>query len=349
LVARDEPRDMPWPKPPSCSKGAIDRAGAALILARGTDRDAAADIVNTWRSAHSFPLNTFQTNLRYRARRFDPNATVAQRLKRLSSIQAKIRREDRMKLSQMQDIGGARAIVKDVGSVSSLATLYALDNCKIRDDYILQPKNDGYRGIHLIGRYEARTAEHEIWNGYRIELQLRSRLQHTFSTAVETVTTFTGQPLKFGGGEADWRRFFALMGSVIARIEGTPLVPGTPPSGAVIVDEVRDLALRLRVRECLEAWTFALKRLPTKRVDRTKAYLLILDVEQRTIRALPFQSDDAASRQYLLFEKQIMNEGKSLDVVQVAAKSVHELRRAYPNYYSDTRAFLRVLRDAAGV
>lgn len=341
-----------WAKPLACSKGEINRAGAALIASSASaERDRAADLVNAWRSSFSFPLNTFQNNLRHWVRPVDQGALVAQRLKRFSSIQAKLRRQPRMELTQMQDIGGVRAIVKDLPAVTNLADRLVGQGFKIRDDYITTPKDDGYRGIHIIGRYEGSRFDQEAWNGYRIEIQLRSKRQHYFSTAVETVTTFTGYPLKFGGGPPEWREFFSLMGSVIALGERAPLVPGTPDNEATLIDEVKDLALRLHVRELLEAWTVASTRMAVKAAgSRTISYLLILDVARRTVQAVPFPSAEAASTQLLLFEKAIMNEkSPSLDVVQVAAKSVQELKRAYPNYYSDTRAFLRIMREATGV
>ena len=72
---------------------------------------AALDIINNWRSSHNFPLNTFHIGLKRRAKIIDPTAITAQRIKRLASIEAKLRRFPTMTLSQMQDIGGCRAIV----------------------------------------------------------------------------------------------------------------------------------------------------------------------------------------------------------------------------------------------
>lgn len=109
-------------------------------------------------------------------------------------------------------------------------------------DYIQSPKPDGYRGIHIVGRYRSEDEERAIWNGQRIESQLRSRLQHAFATAVETVTTFTSKPLKFGGGPPEWKRFFSLMGTAIAMREGTPPVPDTPTKHKELVAAVRGQA-----------------------------------------------------------------------------------------------------------
>ncbi|MBR0995220.1 hypothetical protein JQ580_31365 [Bradyrhizobium japonicum] len=63
----------------------------------------ALDIINNWRSSHNFPLNTFHIGLKRRAKIIDPRAITAQRIKRLASIEAKLRRFPTMTLSQMQD------------------------------------------------------------------------------------------------------------------------------------------------------------------------------------------------------------------------------------------------------
>lgn len=337
-----------WAPPPKCTKGDIDRAGAALISDDEREREAAADIVNGWRAAHGFPLNTAQMTLRGKARRQDLNAIVGQRLKRISSIQGKLARVGGMQLSRMQDIGGCRAILQGVEAVLRLAAAYEEAGYRIRNNYIEKPKEDGYRSIHLIWKYEHPAAKYAVWNGYQIEIQLRSKLQHAFSTSVETVTAFTGEPLKFGGGDDRWRRFFSLMGTVIAGWEGSPSVPGTPEDPEDVRRELSDLANALGVRYWLDAWSGALKVLPSRRVKGAEVYLLLLNTREKTIQALSFATPDEASRQLLLFEKEIMRGGSDIDAVQVSAASVHELKRAYPNYYSDTKAFLSALRRAIG-
>ncbi|HKX17736.1 MAG TPA: (p)ppGpp synthetase, partial [bacterium] len=72
--------------------------------------EAALEVINNWRSSHSYPLQALKMTLKLRAKRIDSNAIVAQRLKRLSSIATKLRRNKHMALSQMQDLGGCRAV-----------------------------------------------------------------------------------------------------------------------------------------------------------------------------------------------------------------------------------------------
>jgi len=79
------------------------------------------DVINNWRSSHSGPLLHMRMLLTNNAKGVDHNSLIAQRIKRLSSIELKLSRFPTMKLSQMQDIGGCRAIMGSVSQVRSLS------------------------------------------------------------------------------------------------------------------------------------------------------------------------------------------------------------------------------------
>jgi hypothetical protein len=337
-------------------KGEIDRAGASLIPWWGGDAPKPANlgsafiIVQNWRSSHGLPLNVFQAALRSRVKRVEEGAIVAQRLKRFSSVMNKLARESNMKLSQMQDLGGCRAILSSVKEVDRLYGMYRGDEPLHESeahlkcyDYIRSPKDDGYRGIHIVGRYHPRAASREAWDGQRIEIQLRSRLQHAFATAVETVTTFTRQPLKFGAGPVEWRRFFSLMGSALAIREMTPLVHGTPLDPKELIRELKEASKTLKVRHRLEGWANALRVMPSRSDMPFKWLLLFLDIKKKE-----FAWNEYASRREATEELDKVEQAKRKDVdaVLVWVPSVTDLRAAYPNYYADTREFLAALKSA---
>lgn len=202
---------------PQFSKSQVDAAGVAIVTpgVQQERLDDALTVVNNWRSAHSFPLNTFQVGLRRRARDIDGTALVAQRLKRLSSIKLKLQRFQTMQLSRMQDIGGCRAVVDSVSQARKVRDAYARRGLKHslvnQKDYIAEPKESGYRGIHLVYRYRSDRAD--TYNGLLLEVQLRTGLQHAWATAVETVGTFLEQSLKSSQGSEQWLRFFSVVGS----------------------------------------------------------------------------------------------------------------------------------------
>jgi len=200
------------------------------------------DILFNYRSAHSFPLNCMYMTLRRRATNVDKNALSAQRLKRLESILLKLHRNQHMQLSQMQDIGGCRAVVQSIKGVHSLVRSYKINPLKTHKlqgtkDYIASPKPDGYRCVHLMYRF-AGNSKSSPWDKLRIEIQIRTRLQHSWATAVETVDTFTHEKLKIGKGSDDWRRFFQIVGSGHAIIENQPLVRGTPTDKEELKNEI---------------------------------------------------------------------------------------------------------------
>lgn len=144
------------------SKRQVDRAGKHLVdpPSDGFQALDAHVVLNYWRSLHVAPLNVFQNTLRRRLQDIDSDAIVAQRLKREPSIVGKLKRFRGMKLSRMQDIGGIRAVVGSLLMVNELRDKYV--NCQHarflhelvkEDNYILRPKDSGYRSIHLVYRY----------------------------------------------------------------------------------------------------------------------------------------------------------------------------------------------------
>jgi ppGpp synthetase/RelA/SpoT-type nucleotidyltranferase len=98
----------------------------------------------------------------------------------------------------MQDIGGLRAVVREVDYVYKLRDLLLkgrfLHKLVREDDYIRKPKASGYRSLHLVYRYANKYAPE--YTGLQIEIQLRTELQHIWATAVETMGIILKQSLK---------------------------------------------------------------------------------------------------------------------------------------------------------
>jgi len=112
---------------PTASKKAINRAGKILIDEHSSqkDRAQAVALIAHWRSCHAYPVNTFQATLRGRVKKICDGALVAQRLKRIPSMEAKLKLIPGMQLSRMQDIGGLRAVVDTINQVKKLQERYS--------------------------------------------------------------------------------------------------------------------------------------------------------------------------------------------------------------------------------
>jgi len=165
---------MAWVRP-QYGKKKVDAAGEALLIGIPRGRGsgvlivdiqkyfAAVEVVNNWRAVHSYPLHAIKMTLKRRAKTIYPEAIIAQRLKRLASIKLKLELSkaagNHPNLSQMQDIGGCRAVMGTVSQVRRLERVFAEASKKSPHrgpqfdkitDYIANPKTSGYRGIHLI-------------------------------------------------------------------------------------------------------------------------------------------------------------------------------------------------------
>jgi Region found in RelA / SpoT proteins len=263
----------------------------------------------------------------------------------MPSIISKLWREKGMKLSRMQDIGGLRAVVSNLKDVYALEKEYrssrfqhelVTNQCK---DYIASPKTSGYRSIHLIYRYKnARAPEYD---GLLLELQLRTKLQHAWATAVETMGTFLNHPLKASEGPEEWLNFFSLAGSAFAHLEKTSPVPGyehltKEETFSAVVKKI----LALDVKNKLHAFTVAADRVITDKKGGSY-HLILLDTFNKnvTIKSFSQSNLEQASKEYSEAELRISN-GELLQAVLVSAGSIDNLRKAYPNYFLDTHEFV---------
>lgn len=344
---------MTWPIP-SYSKKQINEAGRILVDSENSEiipiddekSQWALEVLNNWRSCHGYPINTFQATLRSKLKSIDHNAIVAQRLKRMPSIIGKLQRFDKMQLSRMQDIGGLRAVVSTLDEVRQLEANYqnsTFNHELLRSlDYIEEPKESGYRSVHLVYRYK--NSRRQAYDGLCLELQIRTRLQHAWATAVETVGTFLRHALKSSEGPKDWLSFFSLTGSAFAHLEATPPVPkyaglSKKETFVTVVEQARQLG----VKDKLVAYSIAAERV---HMDQKKGmyHLVVLSPEQQTVSITNYGRDslDAASRDYGEVEHSIAK-GEPIQAVLVSAGPIESLRRAYPNLFLDTHEFVEHL------
>jgi ppGpp synthetase/RelA/SpoT-type nucleotidyltranferase len=120
----------------------------------------ALQIVVSFRAAHQHALAKATLGLRSIVRTVGCDAEISQRLKRMNTIIDKLDREPTMALSNMQDIGGCRAVV------SSLEDLDRIDYRLRRNrrpigyaDYVKNPRPSGYRAIHVVVPYADRSGD----------------------------------------------------------------------------------------------------------------------------------------------------------------------------------------------
>ena len=346
--------NMTWTKP-AYNKARVDKAGHVLISKDTTEeaKEEALTVLNNWRSSHSYPMNTFQARLRQVSKKIDDSALVVQRLKRVPSITKKLTRAQTktMNLSQMQDIAGCRSVLADVNKVYQLTEIYrksrGLKHKKAREkDYIKNPKKDGYRSIHLIYKYKSDKIS--TYDGLLIEIQIRSKIQNSWATAIEIVDLFTKQAIKSNEGEEEWKEFFKLVSSAFAKIEKQPEVEGTPEDNNKLYIVIKEKVESLKIFSKMAKWSEALKVIEPQ-LKELSFFLLELDVSDEnnsklSIRGYPEEAESLATEHYLEAEK-LQSGCADKDVVLVGAKSIEELKRAYLNYFANSKEFLANLKS----
>ena len=327
----------------------IDRAGQILVEETDADKwSESVHLINQWRTSHAGPLNTFRINLR---RRVGRRGFVAQRLKRLPSIRSKLERLPRIRLSQMQDIGGCRAVLHTSDQAYDLALGFASSRIRHKliryKDYIEKPQRSGYRGLHMMYAYASDRSTQ--LDGLNIEVQIRSLRQHQWATAVETVGTFTRNDLKSNQGNATWLRFFALMSTEIAMREGMPGIPDTPTDRSKLVREIRECDRQLGISQRLAAFQ-ELTPMLSSLLTRNKWVVLELDLANQTVNGSVFNPGDLEVATDWYVKREVESRGDSqVEVVLVSAASLSTLRRAFPNYLADLGDFRRLVQETIAI
>lgn len=320
------------------TKGAVNRTGNTLLTSGSEGQVEAKKVLDNWRSCHVAPLNSFQRSLRLKLNKVDENVRVSQRLKRSPSILSKLERNSGMQLARMQDIGGIRAVVTNMQKVREIKEAYkngtkAFTIVNGGKDYINYPKDSGYRSVHMVFKCK---------NGFSIELQIRTIVQHAWATAVETMGTFLKYSLKSSEGPEEWLNFFSLASSAFAIMESTPRAPEHDKFSA---QEVFQILLKkeqeLDVINKLSGFRVATRHITD---DKKKGhyYLITLNLDTRMANIQSYSSKDIdkANIEYSRKEK-LVDDGENLQVVLVSSKSISSLKKDYPSYFLDAQLFAK--------
>lgn len=185
----------------------------------------AREVVEAYRSAHVAPMHAAYRGLWSCLATEGFDLDVSRRLKRLPTIEDKLRRLPTMDLSSMQDIGGCRAVLTTQDQVQRVVERFCANSLKRnrqRDkvrDYVGLPRPSGYRAVHIYTRYQGR----------RIEVQLRTREQDDWAKIVEDLTSKTGIDFKSGDGPVEVHELLRELSAILSTRE-----PGQPPTGAAI-------------------------------------------------------------------------------------------------------------------
>ncbi len=321
------------------------------------------DVLSYWRFSHEQPLEAALALTKEVVLKKDKTAIFAKRLKRHVSIFRKLIRFEKMNLKNMQDIGGCRAVVSNekklrqaVRELRKRPEFRAADGTYRFKDYIKKPKVDGYRSYHLVGKFK--DSENNLKN---IEIQIRTRIQHYWATALEIVDLYTDQALKSNQGDEDWKSFFIEVGKQLAILDSIHLFDTLDSNGKFAkyqeklgekneyIDsckEVKRLLKKLKVKRKLEAFAGSLN-IVDERLDKSPGagyVLLRINTTKGEVMSRLFSKEDSekAESEYVELEKEA-TQSDGLVVALVSSSAVGGVREAYPNYFADSSEFMKFI------
>lgn len=327
-----------------CSKGEVNRAGDTLRSnsVDGSGLDYAIGVVDYWRQVHLEPLREMMEIIYGYSE--GKSLPIAGRVKRFDTIVDKLRRIPTVKLSTMYDIAGCRTVVKNTADLEELCSHLELSENydrekSIKRNYLVRPhpSMSGYRSKHLIFKFDDLDCEKTLF----VELQVRTRLQHLWSTAVELYDKARKTRMKFGEpNSASWQ-FFRRASELIRCLEN---------------EEEID-AERIREQFPIEGESRAIAQILAELGEASESVSVLRDLdgefEYCLIDFLPaeqaimlFTTDgERVIELYSEHEQAMQSKAdapRDCDTVLVRGSSIGQLAILYPNYFGDISGFLEL-------
>lgn len=328
---------MPLP-----SKNSVRQAGQRATEAGRIDAISDDDlkVLEEWRKAHLKPLSAIAMWLRAPALEAT-GLPPAQRLKRRNTFLDKLITQRARDASTMHDIGGCRLMFANIQALETFRAYlerqsrarHKLSHSRDKFDYIANPKKTGYRGVHYVYSYQTSSSELQHLNGLKVELQLRTSVQHAWATSVEIADLISDTRTKFEDGSGNYGEFFRLASELLARKhEGlTSCLPEL--ADADLVGRFRNLESRLQLLD-------RLGRLREQGdVEKIKQHTVLAFREDDTLEIFGYTKADRAVQK----EQELQNDPLCANVVYVSASSPAAIRNSYRNYLTNPADFVALV------
>ncbi|MFK8137064.1 MAG: RelA/SpoT domain-containing protein [Bdellovibrionales bacterium] len=294
-----------------------------------------------WRKSFESSLDYFFKRLKAYSLEEDL-VSIAKRIKRTESIQIKLKRFKSLRLSTLQDVAGARVVLKNTEALnqvfSKIRGASSKSKLKKLDDYVGWPKSDGYRGVHLIYQHSDSKV---------VELQLRTQLQHIWATSVEIYGFLQNVSFKTGSGEKDWQEFFKFLSSYFAILENGKVIQEHELfSDIQLKSKLKRITKKLKAIEILNSATLGIEVVINKKNKARNGKLALLELDYSSLETridiYTKSQFDLAVEDYTKREIELKG-SHSNNVVLVNIENVDALKASYPNYFLDTRELLQIL------
>ena len=190
---------------------------------------------------------------------------------------------------------------------------------------IKDPKQDGYRSYHLVFEYQGIK---EYIKGYKIELQLRTLLQHYWATAIEIMGAIDStNNIKIGKGSPAIKRFFYLAGLIL-----------DDNATSEEKEEFKELDKEYKILNLLSGLNVSYDLVQKNYEPKIKdLFVISLDYQRKKLKISKFDEND---RQDNLSFLGLELDDKRIDSVIMGGATITNLKRSYPNYFLDAQNFI---------
>lgn len=322
------------------TKSKIDRAGIAL--AKDSFRNVEEmveleDVFDEYRKSHLEPLSETTLELQKWLNEYGHDYYIAQRLKRKPQIIRKLNRLS-VRLTQLQDIGGCRIIVEKNELVdqiisflkSKIESTEELKLVRITDYREKGRDITGYRSVHLLLER----------SGKKLELQLRSRIQHYWAESIERTSVIYGRHLKESEGDERVISYFQKLSDAFFEIESgrTPSVRfrleidvAKKEAEEIIRKHSLSKAIDSHVNEDIILTLTEKERRSTSPINN---WIIVFDWSSGKFVSWDIvgKTPDEAIKAYVHYENQFPVE-KHFEVVLIGSSHVATVRKTHSHYF----------------
>ena len=298
---------------------------------------------DNFREAHNIIIKLFTIELK--KVNFSKQHLTASRNKRIETIISKLCRPEKPKLDRIHDIAGTRIIFENIKSLEDYIDILEntelvnfkekINEDKNRYNYIKNPKSDGYRSIHKVFYYSSNipysTLNEKRFNleNKKIELQLRTRLQHIWATTVEIYDIINKSNIKTGTHnklETKEGLFFKKCSLVFEGIESNDV-----EKIKININEI------FRDKDLVEIYNRlkGIKNIKNIQLPKTlgsdEVFILITDLNKGKTTFFttdPIEKNDKG--EYIL--------------LLLTLGDIKKLKNVYPNYFLNTNEFISILK-----
>ncbi len=306
------------------SKSKIRKLGKNI---RESKTDLSKELLNKlqlYRISHKESISDTFNRLIAIKKQLKKKSILTFRIKRIETILDKfIYREKVMNLHQMWDIAGCRIICKGNQEVyrfkKEIEKHFTIRRCK---DYIKEPKENGYKSIHI---YVESKVDNKI-----IEIQIRNQIDHNWSTLVEISDLLFDSKLKEYNKNKELLRFHLLLSKTekLTVIDKEEIL--TILNKYKYIEKLNEVFNRnyIKVRK---QWLL---------INSNKGfnYFLIETFKNNSPIILAFNEYNEAEKQY--FEKFKTKNDSNIVLTHLLNPSFEQINTAYSNYLLTTHSSL---------